>query len=154
MRDAIYAFMELPVGGRAAIIFGIILLLYLIFARLILRILSLIPFLISKLVYGLYVLLNIPVDALHRAFGGLFGGIDQGLAAGAEGIVSASDKVYTALHKPKKIYGGWAFLIYVILGAYFLLPLVTGLHGSLFSFWQESYFVKERGLIDFILAHL
>jgi hypothetical protein len=154
MREAIYAFMKLPIEGRATIIFGIILVLYWIFAKLILKLLSLVPFLFGKIVYGLYALLNIPVDALHRAFGGIFAGLDQGMATGAEKIVAASDKVYGVLHKPKNMYGGRAFLIYVILSVYFLLPLLSGLHGSFFSFWREGYFERERGLIDFILAHL
>ena len=154
MLEAIHGFLELPVAVRCTIFLGIVLILYWMLGKLALHILSLVPWLLKKLFYGLYCLLGIPVSALHRAFGGVFGKIDQGLATAAEWLCSVCDKLHAKMKKPKTMFNGRAFLIYIALGAYLLIPLGLELNEGIFTFWQESYLSKEASVLKFIISRL
>jgi hypothetical protein len=154
MHDAILSFLELPVAVRCTLFLGVVLILYWIFGKLALRLLSLVPWLLKKLFYGLYCLIGITVSALHRVFGGIFGKIDQGLANAAERLCSFCDKFNEKMKKPKTMFNGRAFLIFLALGAYLIIPLILELNENIFTFWQESYLSREASVIEFILSRL
>ena len=78
MHDLFKIFISLPVGARLALIFGIIFLVWLILAKPLLKIFSILPWIIKKILYCLYILFEIPISILHSNFGGLFGTVDQG----------------------------------------------------------------------------
>lgn len=54
MHDLFKIFISLPVGARLALIFGIIFLVWLILAKPLLKIFSILPWIIKKIFYCLY----------------------------------------------------------------------------------------------------
>jgi hypothetical protein len=154
MHEAILSFLELPVAVRCTLFLGAVLILYWMFGKLALRVLSFVPWLLKKLFYGLYCLLGVPVSALHRVFGGIFGKIDQGLANVAEWLCAVLDKLYAKMKKPKTMFNGRVFLIFLALGAYLLIPLSLDLNENIFTFWQDSYLSREASVIEFIVSRL
>lgn len=150
MNSAFYGFLELPVGIRVIIVLGIILVLYSIFGGLLYNLLSIIPFILHKLVYGLYLLIEIPISVLHKSFGGICSDIAQSIAFGFSKICSLFNKFYNVLHKPKTIYKKQAFFIYLIFTTYFLMPIILDLQLNIFTLWQKSYIMYETKLVSFI----
>ena len=55
MHDLFKIFISLPVGARLALIFGIIFLVWLILAKPLLKIFSILPWIIKKIFYCLYI---------------------------------------------------------------------------------------------------
>lgn len=154
MRNALYGFLDFPVGVRFAIMLGIFLILYWIFGRLLYNLLSLVPLILKKMIYATYLLIEIPVSALHKSIGGIFSGIDQGIATGFSKVFCGLDKCYKALHKPKTIHRNKAFFVYLICGAYLVVPGLAGISSSIFTFWEGTYLRQEANFVAFIESTL
>lgn len=150
MRDFIEAFLSIPVGGRAAIFIGVLFLLWCILGRVILKIASILPWLLKKLFLIIYMLLDIPVSILHSKFGNIFGEIDQGLAKVTEKFCDFTDKLYGKMSKPKAVYNGYVFVAYLVIASYLLIPIAANLTEKPFTFWQESYVKKEAAVIHWM----
>lgn len=150
MRDLVEAFLSIPVGGQATMFFGVLFLLWCILGRLLLKLASIFPWLLKKISFGIYMILEFPVSILHSKFGSVFGDIDQGLTTGTEKVCEFMDKLFGKMNKPKTIYGGWAFVIYIVIGAYLLIPISANLTEKPFTFWQESYTEKEVAVIKWM----
>lgn len=95
----------------------------------------------------MYTIIEIPVSALHKKFGSIFGNIDQGLTSTAEKVYDLMEIIYLKTHKPNKIYVGRAFLVCLILIAYLLIPIAANLKEKPFTFWQQSYVEKETAVV-------
>lgn len=81
----IETFLSWPLAGRTAcILFLLVFLVGLLAGKYFLRLLSLIPFLLDKLFRGLYILIEFPISALHRKYGGIFYDIESALVHAAE----------------------------------------------------------------------
>ena len=154
MRDFINGFLEIPVGIRFTIVLFAILVLYCIFGKLLFRLLSLVPFVLKALFCGLYLLIDIPVSLLHRMFGGAFAAIDQSTARISGKIYGIMDKCYAKLHNPQTIYSGRVFLIFLVLGVYFVIPPFINFNEGIFTFWQKGYIETESKIVDFIMKRL
>lgn len=150
MRDFVEAFLSIPVGGRAAIFMGVLFLFWYTFARPILKVVSILPWLLKKLFFGIYMLFDIPVSALHSKFGNVFERIDQGLATGTEKVYDFMDKWFGKMNKPKTIHRGWAFLVCLVICVYLLVPIAANLTEKPFTFWRESYIKKEEAVVQWM----
>ena len=150
MRDIIEAFLSLPIGGRATIFVGILFLLWGILGRTILKIISILPWLLKKLFFGIYILIEIPVSILHSMFGSIFGKIDQGLARFTEKFCDVMDKWYGKMNKPKTINSGRAFAVYLVIATFLLIPSVANLTEKPFTFWHESYVKREAVVVQWM----
>ena len=147
MRDLLDAFLHLPIGIRATIVSGTVFLLYWIFAGLVLRILSIIPWLLLKLTQGLYQLLEIPVSALHKLFGNAFAWLDRGLTSFAESACGFFERLHKRMKQPKTVFRGTAFLVTLVLCAHFLIPVFADLTERPFVFWQDAFVERESAVI-------
>ena len=150
MYEIVNIFLELPIGVRFTIFLSVILILYWIFGRLLFKAVGLVLLLIRKLIYGLYLILEIPIGALHGAVGGVFASIGQGLSNSFGRVHSAIDKGFNALNKPKTIHAGKAFLVFLLLGAYLIIPYYAGLDSHIFTFWNDSYLEREGRVVYFV----
>lgn len=150
MHNLVQAFLSVPVGGRVTIFTGVLFLLWCTLARPILKITSFLLWLLKKLFFGIYMLLEIPVSALHSMFGSVFGGMDQGLTTGTEKVCDFLDKLFKKINKPKTIYSRWLFIVCVVIGAYLLIPIAANLTEKPFTFWQEPYIKKEMAVVQWM----
>jgi hypothetical protein len=150
MYNLINDFLSIPVGGRAAIFTGILLLLWFAFGRLILKLVSILPWILKKIFFGIYLVLEIPVSILHTKFGSIFGKIDQWLTTQTEKVFNFMEAMFRKMNKPKTIHSKWAFVIYLILAAYLLIPISANLTEKRFTFWQKSYVNKETEIIQWM----
>ena len=151
MRDTIYSFLEFPIAARCTIFLFIVLVLYCFLGRLGLKVLSLVPWVLSKFAYALYYLLEIPVSALHSSIGGAFGSIDRGLTNCAEWCCSHTKDLHVRMRRSKKIFAGRACVVFLILGTYLLLPMYLKYTENIFIFWHTAYLAIEERIISFIL---
>ena len=147
MRNLLDAFLYLPIGIRAAIVSFTVFLLYWIFAGLVLRIFSIIPWLLLKLTQGLYQLLEIPVSALHKLFGSAFAWLDRGLTRYAESTCGFFERLHNRMRHPKTVFRGTAFLVTLVLCAYFLIPVFADLTERPFVFWQDAFVERQDSII-------
>ena len=151
MYEAIYSFLELPISVRCTIFLFIVLVLYWIFGRLMLKVLSLIPWALNKFAHVLYYLIEMPISALHNSMGGVFGSIDQGWANSMNRFCSYTESLRSKMRNPKEMYNGRVFLVFLAISAYLLIPMYFELNEHIFTFWQEPYIAREASVIDFIL---
>ncbi|MCL2188893.1 MAG: peptidoglycan-binding protein [Defluviitaleaceae bacterium] len=150
MYEIVNSFLELPIGVRFILFLALILILYWLFGRLLFKAVGIVLLLIRKLIYGLYLLLEIPISALHGAVGGVFATMGQGLSNGFGKIHAALDRGFNAFNKPKTIHGGKAFLIFLLLGAFLIIPYFAGLESDVFTFWKYAYLEREERVVYFI----
>jgi len=150
MRNLLDAFLYLSIGARATVIAGFALLMWWIFAGLAVRILSVIPWLLLKLFHGLYKLLDIPISVLHKTFGSTFEWLDRGLTTGTEKACGFLDNLYKRMKTPKTVWRGKAFLVFLVLAAYFLIPVLANLTDRPFVFWQDGFLEREASVIVWI----
>jgi len=150
MYEIVNAFLDLPVGVRFTIFLAAILIVYWIFARLFFKVIALVLLLLRKLVYGLYMLIELPISALHRIGGGAFFSIDQGLSNLFGKIYNALEKGVKGFNKPKTIHPGKAFFVFLLCGAYLTIPYFAGLYSNVFTFWEDAYLEREGRVVYFI----
>jgi hypothetical protein len=150
MYEIVNSFLELPIGVRFTIFLALILILYWVFGRLIFKAVGLVLLLIRKLIYGLYLLIEIPIGTLHGAVGGVFATIGQGLSNGFGKAHSFLDRGFNAFNKPTTTHGGKAFLIFLLLGAYLIIPYFAGLDSNIFTFWKDGYLERESRVVYFV----
>lgn len=94
-------YLSWPLWGRAALTLGLVLLCSLLICAPLLKILSLIPFLLKQMARAVYLLLEWLVAILHKLWGGVFYHVDNGLASLGERVDSRLDRWYSAWNKPK-----------------------------------------------------
>ena len=150
MSEFVERFLSLPVGVRAVLFGGFLLLSWLLLARPLLKIFSIVIWLLKKIFLGLYMLLEIPISILHSKLGSVFAGLDQGLTRITEKICTFMDKCCEKMKKPKTTFGMQAFIAYLVVGAYLLIPVAANLTTNSFVFWQQSYIEKEISVIQLL----
>lgn len=150
MHDLIDSILSLPIGVRAALLLSIIFLLWLILTKPILKILSIVPWILKKLFWHIYIFFEIPISMLHRKYGNGFGVIDQGLTSFSEKICNFMDILRKKMIYPKTIFGKQCFVVYLILCAYLIIPIWTHLDEKPFTFWYQSYIDKETSVVDWM----
>ena len=150
MYDIINYFLLLPIGVRAAIILGILLLLLLIILNPIFKIFSILVWILQKIIIGIYLLLEIPISALHSKFGSIFGIADQGITSGTEKIYIVFEKIYKKAKYSKSMFRKPILACFLVLLIYLLIPVVSGFTNLQFTFWQEYYIEVESNIINWI----
>ena len=124
----IETFLCWPLAGRSAFVFFfVVFVLGLLAGKYILRLLSLIPFLLDKLFRGLYILIELPIDFLHRKQGGAFYDVEIVTVNIAEKVDSALIRWHTSWLRAKTPIL-LVFLVY--LGVVLFTGVIPSLAGS------------------------
>jgi hypothetical protein len=144
----IETFLTLPIGIRFSLLLLICFLIWCMLGRLVLMCLSLVPLLVKYVLIGLYLVLEIPVSALHRRCGGIFGSADRKLAGFFRKVTSVFGGLTRILQNPQYPYR-IAILIVLVLSAYLIIPQLFGLEGDAFVFWHGAYTRFEDQLVAF-----
>lgn len=150
MHNFFETFLSLPVGGRAAIFIGIIILMWCVLGQILLNIASVLLLPLKYFFMGIYMLFEIPVSILHKKFGSIFGKIDQGLTTVTEKLCVFTEKLRNKMKNPQTIYRKWFCVAYLIIAAYLLIPIAANLTEKPFTFWQEAYVKKETAFIQWM----
>lgn len=143
MHAFIKAFLLIPVEARVTILMGILVFVWCVFGKLILKIVSVLPWLLNKLFLGGYMIIEIPISILHSKYGSVFGKIDQGLTTGTEKACCFMNKLFKKMKNSKNIYTGRVIVLYLVIVAYVLIPYFANLTEKPFTFWQDWYIEKE-----------
>jgi len=122
MNKVIYVFENLSVWIRAAILLFFVILLWKMCGKIILWVLSIIPFLIRNIFRLFFVILELPVAGFHKIFGSILYDVDNSLSAAGEKIDSMLEHWYTAWHSCERINFGKCFLVYVVCVVFVALP--------------------------------
>lgn len=133
-------FFLLPFWLRAALIlFLVIVLLWLALGKIILKILSVIPFLLRKVCWYIYLILETPVAMLHKKFGSVFGKMDNALSHAGERVDTVMQAWYKAWHFPDKIHFGRLLLIYGVCVIFVVFPSFVNIDNKFLSFGERTY---------------
>lgn len=139
------------------VLFLLIVLLWLILGKVILRVLSVIPFLLKKVCWCFYLLLEMPVAFLHKKFGSNFGKIDHALLCAGEKIDNVMQSWYKAWHYPSKIHIGRLLIVYFACVIFIVLPTFVRVDNNILSSGKTTYeryetrfasWLEERGLYE------
>lgn len=146
----IYTFYNLPYIIRVAILFLIAAVLWKFLGRWILKLLSLIPFLMEKGFKYLFLLIELPVSALHKKFGSGFYKIDNQLSKAGEKLDSVILKWYKSWHDCKKISFGKILICYVLCVAFVVLPSVFKIESFILKSGETAYMNAETAFEKWI----
>lgn len=148
--DIVELFTSWHINIRFAITLGVIVILWIVFAKLLLKALSVIPLLIKRILIWLYLLIEIPIGALHHSLGEVFGSIDEKLASFSDKATSFLEEMQNKMVNPNTIGAKKVCTVYIIILAYLIISMWANLSGKPFTFWREKYLVYETKVIDFI----
>lgn len=147
-------FFLLPFWARVVLsLFFVIVLLWLILGKIILRILSFIPFVLKKVCWYFYLLLEMPIAILHKRFGSTFGKIDNMLLRAGEKVDTAMQNWYTAWHSPDKIHVGRLLLVYFSCVAFIVLPSFVNVDNKILRFGETTYVHNETRFANWLEEH-
>lgn len=151
MEEFLNWFLFLPIGVKFSILLIVPLIIWCLFGRLIMKLISIIPYIIKRIIVLIYLLLEIPISALHKIFGQSFYKIDQGLSNWFNNLSSLFERIYKFLYSPKNLYKGKAVVIFLIISAYLIIPSLIGINNRPFTFWNDFYLKIESAIIDMII---
>lgn len=148
MNKAIYVFENLQIWMRAAIVLFIVILLWKMFGKIVLWILSIIPFLIKNIFRLFFVIMELPVAAFHKIFGSILYNVDNSLSAVGEKIDSVLEHWYTTWHSCEKINFGKCFLVYIVCVVFVALPSFVTLDNQIIKKGELLYIQVETFALD------
>lgn len=144
----------LPLGVRVAIVlFLLIVILWRFFGKIILWILSWVPFVLEKIFRYLYLLIEMPVSALHKKFGAGFYTIENRLSHAGEMIDDAINFWFAAWHSPKEIHLKKLLLIYAFCVAFVIGPAVLKVDEKL-RVGEILYIHCENSFVSWLTEHV
>lgn len=154
MNQLIEYFMSMPLWGRIMAVLAIIFCVWWIFGKKVFWILSIVPFVLKHLFFLIYRIIECPIEFLHRKFGKCFSKLDEGWALIGEKIITKMERWYDIWHKTGVCAFGKILLGYIIVAAYFVIPVFFDLNvepvaaGKKFYQEMEVNFLKwssEKG---------
>ncbi len=141
-------FMLLPFWGRVVILlFLVVFIFWSIFGKVVLWFLSVIPFLLRYIFRYIYLLMEIPIAALHKRFGAGFQDIDNLLLQTGEKIDFVFENWYKAWHWSKEYHFGKVILVYIVCVIVTILPTLIKTDNSLLKVGENIYSKCETALI-------
>ena len=142
-------FIEIPFWGRVVILLFLFLFVFWrILWRPILWVLSIVPYILKVVYRYFFLLLEMPVAALHKKFGERFHGIDNQLSKVGEKIDDKLDYWYETWHSPNKYHFVRTLLFYCVCVIYILMPLFIKTDNLILNFGERIYSSCESFLIS------
>lgn len=147
-------FMAWPFWARvAAMLFLAVCILWPIFRKIILWVLSGIPFLLRKIFRVLYLLIEVPVSALHKKFGSIFYEADNKLSAIGGKIDAALTRWYETWRSPGQIHYGKCLLVYVICVIFVVAPPFIKSDSSFLKIGTAAYTSCESFFVNLFIRN-
>lgn len=141
-------FMTFPVWCRAAIVLFICLVLvWMLLRKVVLFILSIIPFLIEWFYRKIYILIELPIATLHKMYGGYFYKIDNCLSRGGEKLDFLLNHWYAQWHSPKKYKFGLNLLFYSMCVVFVATPTFLHTDNEFWGIGEKLYIYGESSLV-------
>lgn len=158
MSDAMVAIWEIPLVVRAAAIMLVMWLIYLLTARLLIRIVAFAPTLFNWVWILIYKLISGLTHILHSNFGKPFMWIDQVISDFFGGVHGFVNKVKTTIQtagKAKRPFSGTAFIIALVITIVIALPVWIDAHYdvTLFTLPYRTYSTFENWFLDIIFSN-
>lgn len=142
-------FFGLPFWVRVSLMLFVIAVLWAIFRKVICWVLSLIPYILRKIFRVFYLLIEMPIAALHKKCGSCFYKIDNMLSLIGEKTDSILHCWYMAWHYPKKIHLGIFLLVYVVCVVLIVVPSFMKTDSNL-KFGENAYMRCETRFIKWL----
>lgn len=147
-------FLSWPLWGRAALALAVIWLVLLLVRVPLLKLLSLIPFLLKWMFHMTYLLLEWLVSFLHKLLGGMFYRVDNGLAALGKCVAGWLARWYDAWSKPKSL-NLYATLVTIAVLACYLCVIVPPVLHMEKGRWQtkgwSAYLWGEYSFVEWMV---
>lgn len=132
----------------ACVFFFSVFLLGLLVGKYLLHLLSFVPFLLDKLLRGIYILIELPVNTFHRKFGGNFYDIENAIARAAEKMESLLIRWHNRwLHAKTSILLVLAIYLGTVLFTG-VIPLLAGTMNAPIAKGGRLYLQLESKLIE------
>ncbi len=150
MNLIIQRFLSQPFFSRVGISLFLLFISWWIFGKNILWLLSIVPFLIQKSFRYIYLLIEIPVAALHKKLGTSYYKISNKLSSFGEKIDLAIHRWYTIWHSHKRIRFGKTMLIYAVCVFIITLPPLMKVDSSILRKGETLYMQGESSIVRWL----
>lgn len=145
------AFLLLPFWARVAISFFILIfIVWQFLGRPILWILSVVPFLLKKGFCLFYLLIEIPIAALHKRFGTFWGNIDNRMSEVGDKVERVIDCWYVVWHFPKKIRIKRSLIVYVLCIVLIVGPSLINVDNNILKIGETLYIRGETFCVKWL----
>lgn len=154
MNVLIHSFMSWTLFWRAAILlFFIIVVVWKVFGKRLLWILSIIPFSLQWFFRLIYLLVEAPISLLHKKLGASFYKISNGLSQYAERTDSIMERWYNKWHLLERVQLWKALMVYVLCVTLVMLPSLIEVEGNVYRKGETVYLHCEAALISWFEEH-
>lgn len=152
MNVYIETFLSWPLVGRVAcLVFPVIVLLWGLFGKYLLHLLSVIPFLLDNIFRGIYIIIEFPISALHRKCGGGFYNVENFVTNVAEKVDSLLLRWYTSWKHINKITMMPVMLIYIAAVVFIgVVPVLANWPDAPISMGGRAYIQCENKLVSWM----
>lgn len=153
MSIMINLFLIMPFGIRVSFTMFLIFAFWWIFRVKILWLLSLIPFLLTLMFRGIYLLIELPIAALHNKYAMSFGKIDNTMSEKSNTVDSLLLRWYGSWHSTKRIEWWKTFRFYLLAVALIIVPTLINIETKSLRIGEEIYLTYEKEAIDWMESH-
>lgn len=156
MNGLIDGFLAWPLWGRTAAVLGILIFVFwLILGKpVIIRILSVIPFLLRKLFHGFYIAIEWVASFFHKKIGSGFFDLENGMSRWGERMDFRLERWYRAWHQPQKRHVFLAIVVYLLLFLLVgVLPMAAASPDSPLKAGERAYLRCEDAFVNFLEEH-
>lgn len=149
----IETFLSWPLIGRVVCVLFVVgvCVLGLLLGKYLLRLLSVIPLLLSGITRGLYIIVERLIAMLHKRYGGGFYDIANKVSQTAEKIDSMLRSWYELWHHVKHVKARWVLLVYLVAVLYIGgVPMLTGTLDVPIASGARAYLRCENSFVNWL----
>lgn len=151
MSEIVNYLIGLPFSIRVAIgVFLIVFIVWYLGRKIILRILSIIPFLVKKLFIGFYLFIDTILSALHKKVGWIFIVADERFGEVCEKIDCKIGKWHTKWRNAQKAKIKECFLVYIISCLIIIVPSYVATNNKIIKAGENTYLMLEEFVMKYI----
>lgn len=147
MNQLIDDFISMPLWGRIMVVLAIVFCVWWIFGKKVFWILSIVPFALKHLFFLIYCIIECPIEFLHRRFGKCFSKLDEVWALIGEKIITKIECWYKIWHTTGVCDFGKILLGYIIVVAYFVIPVFFDLNAEPVAAGKNFYQEMETNFL-------
>lgn len=154
METFLSLFFSIDIRIRAAVLIGLFIIFFWWFlGKAIIRLASVLPYLLRVVFKGVYLLIEVPICWIHDRVGSFFYSIDNGLAGGGKKIDSFLGRWYTCWRNPKSRHIFLSIAIYCVLLFWICIPAHTDEVDVQSFSGQGVYLCAENKLMHWLETH-
>lgn len=142
--------LQLPIVMRVIVFLFIPLMICILCRKLIIRALSIVPFMMQRLFRVFYLLVEVPVDLMHRKFGASFYNLDNGISHIGKQIDIKLEQWFSAWYFSEGIQIGKIIVCYVASVVLVVFPSLCKIEEGILTVGEKAFLHCENEIVSWL----